>query len=114
MKVLAALALVSATAAWAQPERVERELVRHTEDDIQKAATFTKLSGKERDRNENALRHLSEFDAKYSRGDLGKSKLDQSIDDLKNIIDHNPLRGEDRDRLLDDLQRLRDFRKRHE
>jgi hypothetical protein len=113
-KLLAALVFVSATLAPAQqPERVERELVRHTEDDIQKAATFTKLSGKERDRNDSAIRHLAEFDAKYSRGDLDKGKLDQVIDDIKNIIEHNPLRGEDRDKLLDDLQRLRDFRKHH-
>lgn len=114
-KLLAALVLVSAPLAWAQPgvRDVERELVRHTEDDIQKAATFTKLSGKERDRNDSAVRHLADFDARYSRGDFDKGKLDQAIDDIKNITEHNPLRGEDRDRLLDDLQRLRDFRKRH-
>ncbi len=111
-KLLAPLAILCAGIASAQPERLERELVRHTEDDIQKAATFTRLSGKERDRNDSAVRHLAEFDAKYSRGDLDKGKLDQSIDDLKNIVEHNPLRGEDRDKLLDDLQRLRDFRKR--
>jgi hypothetical protein len=114
MKMLLAVsALICANIALGQPERLERELVRHTEDDIQKAATFTKLSGKERDRNDSAIRHLAELDAKYSRGNLDKGKLDQSIDDLKNIVDHNPLRGDDRDKLLDDLQRLRDFRKRH-
>ena len=110
MKSLFATLLFCAAPLFAQPERA---LLRATQDDILQAARSGRVSNKDRERNDNAMHHLSEFDAKYSRGDFDKGKLDAAIDDLKNIVKNNRMGPQEHDRLLDDLQRLRDFRQHH-
>lgn len=123
MRFLMAAALLIGTmgATFAQEDRHRDD--RHREDryreenlcqtvaaDIQHTEGYTRLKGRERERIENALRHLSEFDAAFQRGKFDKDKLDRAIDDVKNLADNNAMSPEDRRLLLEDLARLREFR----
>lgn len=80
--------------------------------DLQDIASRNTYSGKERERYDNAMRHLSEFEQRlHERGSFDKDKLDQAIGDVQNVIDHNPM-GERGRRLLQrdaaELRRLRE------
>ena len=47
--------------------------------------------GRERSRYDHAIRHLSQFQERYYRGDFDKGRLDQAISDVQNVVDYNPL-----------------------
>ena len=90
-----------------------RDLVTRVQDDLQRAADFTRNNEKERVRYENVQHHLSEFDRELRHDHFDKGKLDTAIDDLKNVVKNNTLEGHDRDALaadLSDLRTLRDIR----
>jgi hypothetical protein len=82
--------------------------VRHLEGLANRTGRFT--SGRERSRYDNAIRHLSQFQDRYYRGDFDKDRLDEAISDVQNAVDHNPLDGRARSMLWNDLNRLRGFR----
>jgi len=68
---------------------------------------------KEHDRVEAAVKHLSDFDRNLSENKFAKDRLDESIDDVKNVVENNTLEARDRDALstdLSDLRRLRENR----
>jgi hypothetical protein len=69
-----------------------------------------RFSAKDRERYDNALRHLSEFDSSLSRGKYDQGKLDTAIDDVNNICKNNILSPPDRDMLQEDLRALRELR----
>lgn len=71
-------------------------------------------SHRERERYDNALRHLGEFDERARRGYFDKGKLDQAIGDVQNLVDHNPMDGRARDVLWRDLGALRSLRARYD
>ena len=90
-----------------------RDLVARVQDDLHRAADFTRNNEKERVRYDNVQHHLSEFDRDLSRDHFDKGKLDTAIDDLKNVVKNNTLESRDRDALaadLSDLRTLRDVR----
>lgn len=90
-----------------------RDLVTRVQDDLQRAAAFTRNKEKERERYQNVQHHLSEFDRELRKGHFDKDKLDTAIDDLKNVVQNNVLESRDRDSLaadLSDLRTLRDVR----
>ena len=90
-----------------------RDLVAKVQNDLQRAADFTRNNEKERERYHNVQNHLSEFDRELRRGKFDKDKLDGAIDDLKNVVKNNTLESHDRDALardLSDLRTLRDLR----
>jgi hypothetical protein len=90
-----------------------RDLVARVQDDLQRAADFTRNNEKERSRYENVQHHLSEFDRELRRDHFDKGKLDDSIDNLKDVVRNNTLESHDRDSLatdLSDLRTLRDLR----
>jgi hypothetical protein len=87
-----------------------RELVSRVQNDLQRAADFTRNNEKERDRYHNVQNHLSEFDRDLRRGKFDKSKLDDAIEDLKNVVKNNTLEAHDRDALAADLSELRTMR----
>jgi hypothetical protein len=82
--------------------------VRHLESLANRTGRFT--SGRERSRYDNAIRHLSQFQDRYYRGDFDKGRLDEAISDVQNVVDHNPLDGRARNMLWNDLNQLRGFR----
>jgi hypothetical protein len=90
-----------------------RDLVTRVQDDLQRAEDFTRNNEKERVRYENVQHHLSEFDRELRRDHFDKGKLDDAIDNLKDVVKNNTLEGHDRDALasdLGDLRTLRDIR----
>jgi len=87
-----------------------RDLVARAQDDLQRAADFTRSNEKERVRYENVQHHLSEFDRELRRDHFDKDKLDSAIDDLKNVVHNNTLESHDRDALASDLADLRTLR----
>jgi hypothetical protein len=67
-------------------------------------------SGRELERYDNAMRHLSEFVERMQQGHFDLDKLDRAIDDVKNVASHNPMDWRARDVLNRDLGDLRGFR----
>jgi len=90
-----------------------RDLVARVQEDLERAANFTRENEKERNRYRDAQHHLSEFDGDLRAGKFDKGKLDGAIDKLKDIVKNNTLESHDRDALahdLSDLRTLRDLR----
>ena len=96
--------------AFAQDFDRARSLVARVQDDLQHAADFTRNNEKERVRYENVQHHLSEFDRQLTHGHFDKGKLDDSINDLKNVVRNNTLNPGERDALASDLSDLRTLR----
>lgn len=98
---------------YAQDFDRARELVARVQNDLARAEDFTRNNEKERVRYENVQHHLSEFDRDLRRDHFDKGKLNDAIDNLKDVVKKNTLEGHDRDELardLSDLRTLRDVR----
>jgi hypothetical protein len=110
------LAVALTGAGWtlqAQEFDRARDLVARVQNDLARAEDFTRNNEKERVRYENVQHHLSEFDRDLRRDHFDKGKLNDAIDNLKNVVQKNTLEGHDRDELardLSDLRTLRDIR----
>ena len=87
-----------------------RDLVGRVQHDLARAQRMAPVAGRQRDRYDNAQRHLSEFDDRLSRGEFDKDKLDTAIDDVNNVFRGNPLSPRSRDDLRNDLADLRSMR----
>jgi len=111
-------------ASWSFAQRgyndAARDLIARVQTDLQRAAQFAgsgdairiKKDEKQVERYRNAQRSASNFDRKLSQGKLDKGDLDDTINDLKNVVEHNTLQSEDRDALTADLRDLRELRAR--
>ena len=97
-------------AVGAEEHRSARDLVERVQDDLQRAADFTRNNEKERERYFNVQHHLSDFDRELRKNHFDKDKLDTAIDDLKNVVKNNTLESRDRDALASDLSDLRTLR----
>ncbi|MGP0070915.1 MAG: hypothetical protein ACLPWF_03140 [Bryobacteraceae bacterium] len=84
-----------------------RDLVARVQDDLRRAEDFTRNNEKERVRYENVQHHLSEFDRDLRHDHFDKGKLNDAIDNLKDVVKNNTLEGHDRDALASDLSDLR-------
>lgn len=71
-------------------------------------------SNRERARYDNALRHLGEFQDRLRRHNFDKGKLDQAIEDVQNVVDHNPMDRRAKEVLWHDLGALRSLRARYD
>lgn len=111
-RLLAGAASLGGLLLFGQEYPRARDLVGRVQDDLQRAADFTRKNEKERDRYYNVQRHLSEFDRQLRRGHFDKDKLDTVIDDLKSVVKNNTLESRDRDELVRDLEDLRALRER--
>jgi hypothetical protein len=87
-----------------------RQLVSQATDDLRKIRHLDSLSGKERERYDAALKHLSEFDQDLSKSKYDGGKLGDAIDDINNVCKNNAIAPEDRDVLQADMRALRDLR----
>ncbi len=90
-----------------------RDLVERVQNDLARAEDFTRNNEKERVRYENVQHHLSEFDRDLRHDHFDKGKLDDAINNLKDVVRNNTLESRDRDELardLSDLRTLRDLR----
>jgi hypothetical protein len=104
---------LAATLAYSQDGRYgnARSLVARVQNDLRRAEHFTPPNGKEKERYFNAQHHLSQFDRELERGRFDKDKLDEAIDDVKNVVENNTLSPRDRDVLSGDLRDLRELRR---
>jgi hypothetical protein len=84
-----------------------RGLVGKAQQDLQNISSIATMSGKERERYDNALHHLSEFDQALAHSRFDKGKLDTSVDDIDNVCKNNTLNPSERDVLLGDIRELR-------
>jgi hypothetical protein len=112
---VALFAMISGTGWMLQAADFDRarDLVSRVQTDLQRAEAFTRTNEKERVRDENVQHHLSEFDRELRRDHFDKGKLDDSINNLKDVVKDNTLESHDRDALaadLSDLRTLRDIR----
>jgi len=87
-------------------------LIQSVQEHLRRAASVGRPRGKEYNRFNNAMRHLSEFDTKLNRGQFDRGKLDRAIEDVNNVVRHNRLDRRDRNMLATDVDRLREFRSR--
>lgn len=87
-----------------------RGIVQRTHDDLTAVRDQGPRNDKERERLDNARKHLSDFDRNLSKNKFDKGRLDSAIDDVKNIIQNNTLEARDRDALTTDLAELRRIR----
>ena len=87
-------------------------LVARVQDHLMRAERTTRARGRERDRYENARKHLADFDQGLSRRQFDKGRLDTAIDDVKNVVDGNPLSFDAKQELSRDLAELRELRER--
>ena len=113
MFALTALLVAAGSIAYSQDGRYgnARSLVARVQNDLRRAERFTRPTGKERERYFNAQHHLSQFDRQLARGRFDKDKLDEAIDDVKNVVENNTLSPRDRDVLSGDLRDLRELRR---
>jgi len=110
--VLSVVATLTGIAGYAQGRYDNaRVLVNRVSENLRRAEHFTPPNGKEKERYFNAQHHLSQFDKELARGRFDKDKLDQAIDDVKNVVDNNTLSPEHRDALSQDLRDLREMRR---
>ena len=89
-----------------------RALVARVQDHLMRAERRTRARDRERDRYENARKHLADFDQSLSRRQFDKGRLDTAIDDVKNVVDGNPLSADAKQELSRDLAELRELRER--
>src|SRR5581483_9049877 len=66
-----------------------RDLIARTQEDLKHTEGFIREKKDERERIDNALKHLSEFDRALSDGKFNKDRLDEAIEDVKNVVEHN-------------------------
>src|SRR5438128_1058113 len=84
------------------PYGVARGPVDRVQRNLRRAERFSHPRDKEQERFYNAQRHLSQLDRNLSRNKFDKDKLDEAIDDVKNVVEHNPLSPDERDTLSQD------------
>jgi hypothetical protein len=87
-----------------------RSLVQRVQEDLQKVRDLGARNEKNRERIDNALKHLSDFDRNLVKNKFDKDRLNEAIDDLKNVVENNSLQARDRDILTADLGELRAMR----
>ena len=87
-----------------------RQLVQRVQSDLHHSVHHGARNDKEHDRVEAAVKHLSDFDRNLSQNKFAKDRLDEAIDDVKNVVENNTLEADDRDALTADLGDLRHLR----
>jgi len=73
-----------------------RDVVQRTQDDLGHVRGQGARNDKERERLDNARKHLSDFDRNLSKNKFDKGRLDSAIDDVKNVVENNTLEARDR------------------
>lgn len=108
--VLATLLMVGPAAAE-ENYTSARSLVQRTQDDLQRARdNDTTKTTKALERIDNAKKHLADLDRHLAKNEMNDDRLNEAIDDVKNVVANNPLVSADRDALSVDLADLRHFR----
>ena len=111
--VVLLLGLWQQTPVQAQGYGGHRSTIGRTLGDLRAASRYAH-GGRERERIDNAQRHLREFDRELSRGRYNNHRIDEAIEDVHNVVRNNNLPPRERDILGADLQELRGLRSREQ
>lgn len=112
-KFLVITALSLGLLRGADPEYADmRSLVDRTQSDLRSASDLAH-GNKQNDRYHKAQDHLSKLDRSLAHNKYNKGAMNDSIDELKSILDHNTLQVRYRDALARDLVDLKIARDRH-
>jgi len=84
-----------------------RGLVERTQNDLRRAEGVERKQGKQVDRYEHAQRNLSDFDRRMTDGHFDKDKLNNVIEEVKDVVDHNTLQPNLQNALKNDLMDLK-------
>jgi hypothetical protein len=109
MTALLVLSFAPTPTAFAQGDEYNeaRNLVQRIQDDLR---TLHPTGHKDRDRVNDALKHLSDLDRKFTKDQFSKAPLSDAIGNLQGILDHNTLETRERDTLNADIHDLRELR----
>jgi hypothetical protein len=89
-----------------------RRPVEATLRDLNEISARSTYSRHERERYDNAVRHLQQFGERLHEGGyFDKGKLDQAIGDVQSVLDHNRMSNRAHDILSQDVMNLRDLRR---
>ena len=109
---------VNVPASQAQEYRFNPEHRRPVENTLHDLRAIAESSPADRhahERYENAIRHLSQFGERlHERGQFDKDRLDEAIEDVQNVADHNPMREGARATLRRDADQLRMLRQHYD
>jgi hypothetical protein len=83
-----------------------RSIVDRTQSDLRRALELSH-GHKQTDRYQKAQDHLSKLDKSLSHGKFNKGAMNDSIDELKSVLDHNTIQASARDALMRDLTDLK-------
>jgi hypothetical protein len=89
-----------------------RGIVDRAQSDL-RIASDLQHGNKQRSRYLKAQDHLSKLDRSLAHGKYNKGALNDSIDEIKSILDHNTMQASARDALARDLTDLKIARDRH-
>jgi hypothetical protein len=88
-----------------------RRPVEATIHDLSRIEQESPYDRRQRERYDKALQHLHEFgDRLHEGGYFDKDKLNQSINDVQGVIDHNRMSNRAHDVLMRDVTELRELR----
>jgi hypothetical protein len=106
------LSLGKAPAAFAQGDEYDqaRTMVQRVQDDLKTIQPAGPHQGKDRERIQEALKHLSDMDRKFTKDKFSKGAVGDAISNVQSILDHNTLETRERDMLNADVHDLRELK----
>jgi hypothetical protein len=99
---------------WYRSQNWRGQLFERVRQDLDHVQSATFPSGGDRFRLASTRQELDELQSKLAAGRYDERELDDVIRALQRVVQDNQMTARDRDVLADDLNRLRDFRVRHE
>jgi len=99
---------------WYRGQNWRGQLFERVRQDLDHVQLATFPSGGDQFRLANTRQELDELQSKLAAGRYDERELDDVIRALQRVVQDNRMPARDRDVLADDLDRLRDFRARHD
>jgi hypothetical protein len=106
------LAMARVPAAFAQGDEYDeaRNMVQRVQDDLKTIHPAGPHQGKDRERIQEALKHLSEMDKKFTKDKFSKGAINDAIEDVQGVLNQNTLEPRERDMLNADVHDLRELK----
>ncbi len=104
--------LLQVPMAFAQGDEYDaaRNMIQHVQDDLHTIQPAGPHQGKDRERIQDALKHLSDLDRHLTRDKFSKGAIDDAIGNVQGILNHNTLETRERDMLNADIHVLRELK----
>jgi hypothetical protein len=104
--------LVQVPTAFGQGDEYDaaRNLIQHVQDDLHSIQPAGPHQGKDRERIQDALKHLSDMDRRLTKDKFSKDAISDAIDNVQGILNHNTLETRERDMLTADVHDLRELK----